>query len=61
MTMTYLEAIHYCEYINSETIQEELKLQAIEKLLSMETLNAVNKDILIGVIRWFFENCVEEE
>lgn len=59
--MTYGEAIHYCEYINSETIPEELKLQAIEKLLSMATLNAVNKDILIGVIRWFFENCVEEE
>lgn len=57
--MTYLEAIRTCDTIEDPGVETEIKLQAIEKILSMATINAVKKDILVKVIRWFWKNCVE--
>ena len=39
----------------------DTKLSAVEKILSMATINAVKKDTLLKVIRWFWDNCVEAE
>ena len=57
--MTYVEAIYTCDNIDSKNIELDTKLDAVEKILSMATVNAVKKDTLLKVIRWFFESCVE--
>lgn len=57
--MRYLEAIMICDTIDDPDRDTETKLRAIEKILSMETINAVKKDTLLKVIRWFWDNCVE--
>ena len=57
--MRYAKAIEICENINSEGIATATKLEAIETILAMETINAVKKETLLGVIRWFWNNCVE--
>lgn len=54
--MTYLEAIKICD--NIEEHSEEEALQAIEKILGMETINAVSKGALLNVVRWFWKRCV---
>lgn len=64
--MSYVEAIMICEHINeqaigSREIDVDDKLAAIEKILGMETINAVRKDTLLKVVRWFWDHCVEEE
>lgn len=52
--MTYLEAIAICKKLNTE--EEELDClvvgEAVQKILSMETINAVNKDTLLNIVRW---------
>ena len=60
--MSYTEAIFVCDHIDMQTmeIDDEMRLKAIEKILSMATINAVKKDTLLKVIRWFWDNCVEE-
>ena len=59
--MSYIEAIMICDTIDDPGRDTETKLRAIEKILSMETINAVKKDTLLKVIRWFWDNCVEAE
>ena len=68
--MTYTTAILICDNIDKETVRgtkntivldDDTRLRAIEKILSMATINAVKKDTLLKVIRWFFDNCVEVE
>lgn len=64
--MRYGEAIAICNHINDDRIGDreidtEAKLSAVEKILSMTTINAVKKDTLLNVIRWFWDNCVEAE
>ena len=54
--MTYLGAIEICNKIEEHS--EEEALQAIEKILGMETINAVSKDALLNVVRWFWKRCV---
>ena len=62
--MRYAEAILICSHIGEQTIggreiDTATKLSAVEKILSMATINAVKKDTLLNVIRWFWDNCVE--
>lgn len=62
--MSYAEAIVICDHIGEQTIggreiDTGTKLSAVEKILSMTTINAVKKDTLLNVIRWFWDNCVE--
>ena len=64
--MGYAEAILICSHIGEHTIggreiDTATKLSAVEKILSMATINAVKKDTLLNVIRWFWDNCVEAE
>ena len=64
--MRYAEAILICDNIAADSIggreiDMDTKLSAVEKILSMETINAVKKDTLLKVIRWFWDNCVEAE
>ena len=54
--MTYLRAIEVCDKIEEHS--EEEALQAIEKILGMETINAVSKGALLNVVRWFWKRCV---
>jgi len=62
--MKYVEAILICDHIDEQTIgkreiDEDTKLEAVEKILNMETINAVRKDTLLKIVRWFWDNCVE--
>lgn len=64
--MRYAEAIMICNEIDLDSIggreiDTDIKLDAIQKILSMETINAVKKETLVKVIRWFWNNCVEVE
>ena len=64
--MKYVEAILVCDHIDEQTIgkreiDEATKLEAVEKILSMATINAVRKDTLLKVVRWFWDHCVETE
>ena len=57
--MTYSEAILVCEniekeFVGNKNLDAEMKLDAIEKILGMATLNAVNKFTLLKVISWMF-------
>lgn len=57
--MSYGTAIHILEHI-TDYEQTDI-LEAVEKILSMATINAVRKQALLNAVRWFWENCVEEE
>ncbi len=57
--MSYGTAIHILLNINEYTEQEILK--AVQKILSMETINATPKQALLNGLRWFFDNCTVEE
>lgn len=64
--MRYAEAIMICNKIDLDSIggreiDTDTKLDAIHKILSMETINAVKKETLVKVIRWFWNNCVDVE
>lgn len=39
---------------------EEEVLNAVEKILSMETINATPKQALLNALRWFWDKTVEE-
>lgn len=60
--MTYLEAIVICKKLNTE--EEELDClvvgEAVQKILSMATINAVNKETLLNIVRWCFPIIWEE-
>lgn len=64
--MRYVEAIMICDKIDLDSIggreiDTDTKLDAIDKILSMESINAVKKETLVKVIRWFWKNCVDVE
>lgn len=64
--MKYVEAILICDHIDEESIggraiDMDDKLSAIGKILMMETINAVRKDTLLKVVRWFWDHCVDVE
>ena len=64
--MRYAEAIMICNKIELDSIggreiDTDTKLDAIQKIMSMETINAVKKETLVKVIRWFWNNCVDVE
>lgn len=49
----YAEAINICQFhLNDSTVNIETKALAIHKIVSMETINAVNKRTLIGIMQW---------
>lgn len=60
--MTYLQAIEICRNLNTD--KEELDClvvgEAVQKILSMETINAVTKDVLLNIVRWCFQMNWEE-
>ena len=60
--MRYSKAIKICEKINdiTDTTDEE-KLEAIDKILHMATINAVQKHVLQNIVLWFWVRCVTEE
>lgn len=65
--MSYGTAIHILLNINEYTEQEILK--AVQKILSMSTINSTPKQALkstpkqalLNGLRWFFDNCTVEE
>ena len=57
--MTYAEAIYVCKTI--EKHDQGKVLSAVEKILSMASINAVPKDAPLNVVRWFVDNCVDQE
>lgn len=61
--MTYLRAIRICTELNTD--KEELDClvvgEAVQKILSMATINAVKKDVLLNIVRWCFPMIWEEE
>lgn len=64
--MSYVEAILICDHIDEESvggraIDMDDKLAAIGKILMMETINAVRKDTLLKVVRWFWDQCIDVE
>ena len=59
--MTYLKAIEICKEIPSGKHSQEKILDAVEKILSMETINATPKEALLNIVQFFWENCVESE
>ena len=63
--MSYVEAILICDHIDEETIggraiDVDDKLSAIGKILMMASINAVRKETLLKIVRWFWDHCVEE-
>jgi len=61
--MNYTVAIGVLLSLNDSEKQydDDTVLDAVEKILSMETINATPKDALLNALRWFWANCVEEE
>ena len=46
--------------LDDDTIAQQSKVIAIEKVVQMETHNSITKDDLIGALRWMFDNyCFE--
>lgn len=54
--MTYPLAIFICKNIENPAYKfsNDERLQAISKILSMETINATPKEALINALRWIF-------
>lgn len=46
---------------NESQFDDDTVLDAVEKILSMETINATPKDALRNALRWFWAKTVEEE
>lgn len=59
MGMTYGKAISILESQAQETVETPVKLEAIDKILSMKTINAISKDSLMNAVR-FLRNHVNE-
>ena len=57
--MTYGKAISILESKAQETVEASVMLEAIDKILSMATINAVNKNALMNAVR-FLRNHVNE-
>ena len=45
---------------NGKQFDDDTVLNAVEKILSMETINATPKDALLNALRWFWDKTVEE-
>ena len=57
--MTYGKAISTLESEMQETVEASVMLEAIDKILSMKTINATSKDSLMNAVR-FLRNQVNE-
>lgn len=52
-TIGYIESINICQFhLYDDTIDTITKGLAIHKIMSMETINAVNKKTLRTILRW---------
>lgn len=59
--MTYTVAIGVLLSLGDiQDFTEEEVLNAVEKILSMETINATPKQALLNALRWFWDKTVEE-
>lgn len=60
--MTYVKAIKICSELNTENeVPDDLVIgEAVQKILSMATINAVNKDVLLNIVRYCFPMIWEE-
>lgn len=54
--MTYVKAINICKELNTDKgeLDDLVVGEAIQKILSMETINAVPKDALLNALRYCF-------
>lgn len=62
--MKYREAIEVCNSLDRKAIMEDAVsddtvLDAVSVILDMETINAVPKQALLNVLRWFWEKTVD--
>lgn len=58
--MNYGRAIEICKRLNSEEHSESEFLEAVGTILNMATINAVPKEALLNVVRYFWAHCVEQ-
>ncbi len=58
--MNYGRAIVICKSLNSEEHSESEFLAAVGTILDMATINAVPKEALLNVVRYFWAHCVEQ-
>ena len=60
--MTYRKAITICQKLNTLEEEEDLLVigEAVRKILSMATINAVSKDTLLNVVRCLYSMIWEE-
>lgn len=63
--MTYARAIFVCEHIAPQKQYGEDELlvigEAVQKILDMETINAVSKGTLLKIVRLLFPMCFDVE
>lgn len=59
--MNYTVAIGVLLSLNDSEKQfdDDAVLDAVEKILSMETINATPKDALLNALRWFWNKTVD--
>lgn len=58
--MNYGRAIVICKNLNSEEHSESEFIEAVGTILDMPTINAVPKEALLNVVRYFWAHCVEQ-
>lgn len=58
--MNYGRAIEICKSLNSEEHSESEFIEAVGTILNMATINAVPKEALLNVVRYFWTHCVEQ-
>lgn len=61
--MNYKVAIGVLLSLNDSEKQffdDDTVLDAVNKIISMETINATPKDALLNALRWFWDKTVEE-
>lgn len=59
--MNVWRAVEIIEQIESDKYWDSEKLEAIKRILSMETHNSIRKDTIIKALRWLFDYGYEEE
>lgn len=59
--MNVWRAVEIVEQIESDKYWDSEKLEAIKRILSMETHNSIRKDTIIKALRWLFDYGYEEE
>lgn len=58
--MTYERALTILRDMQTTVLPPRIILDAIQKILSMSTQNAVTKDMLLNALRWMMEYSASE-